>query len=296
MIIEADESRASGASMTGDSVHQADRQETNTGDRPPTGAVMKIFLVEDHAWFRSQLAALITADQNLVICGEADNATEALAKIRPASPDLIIVDITLKGMNGLDLIRELRSHGCSAFILVLSMHDESMYAERALRAGANGYIAKHETSMQLREAISSVLGGGIYLSRRMTTQLLQKMAAADDAKAPLSKGIGSLSPREREIFQHIGRGLTTREIARELELGDKTVHGHRHQIKLKLGIRHGGQLYTQAARWLEEQNAARTSSPVVPSDPYARDQRVQVARSQNLLQDDSVHDESCVRA
>jgi DNA-binding NarL/FixJ family response regulator len=237
--------------------------------------------VEDHTWFRSQLAALITADPRLAICGEADNAAEALEKLKPAAPDLVIVDITLKGMNGLDLIRELRTRSCGAYILVLSMHDESMYAERALRAGANGYIAKHETSLQLREAIRRVLGGGVYLSRRMTTELLQKMASSGDESAPEAKGFSSLSPREQEIFRHIGKGLTTREIAKELGLGDKTVHSHRHQIKLKLGVRHGGELYTLAARWLEEQK----SGPQVGIAPPA-----------NLLQDDSVHVESGVRA
>jgi DNA-binding NarL/FixJ family response regulator len=251
------------------------------GGPPPSAPAVKIFLVEDHAWFRSQLAGLITTDPRLEICGEADSAAEALQKINPAAPDLVIVDITLKGMNGLDLIRELRSRSCTAFILVLSMHDESMYAERALRAGANGYIAKHETSLQLREAIRRVLGGGVYLSRRMTTELLQKMAAAEDEAVPMSKGFSSLSPREQEIFQHIGRGMTTREIAQELNLGEKTIHSHRHQIKLKLGVRHGGELYTLAARWLEEQGPGS---------------QVGIAPASNLLQDDAVHDESCVRA
>jgi DNA-binding NarL/FixJ family response regulator len=279
-MIETD-SKTAGVSMTGDSVHQAEQRKTTTSDGTPAHGMLKIFLVEDHTWFRSQLAAIITADPRLAICGEADNAAEALEKIKPAAPDLVIVDITLKGMNGLDLIRELRSRSCSACILVLSMHDESMYAERALRAGANGYIAKHETSQQLREAIRRVLSGGVYLSRRMTTELLQKMAAADDDAAPVAKGFASLSPREQEIFQHIGRGLTTREIAKELDLGDKTVHSHRHQIKLKLGVRHGGELYTLAARWLEEQK----------SDP-----QVGIAPPENLLQDDSVHNGGGVRA
>jgi DNA-binding NarL/FixJ family response regulator len=288
MMIEAD-SRASGADMTGGMVHQAERRKINTSGGEPADDTLKIFLVEDHTWFRSQLAAIITADPRLAICGEADNAAEALERIKPASPDLVIVDITLKGMNGLDLIRELRSRSCSACILVLSMHDESMYAERALRAGANGYIAKHETSQQLREAIRRVLSGGVYLSRRMTTELLQKMASADDddEAAPVARGFASLSPREQEIFQHIGRGLTTREIAKELDLGDKTVHSHRHQIKLKLGVRHGGELYTLAARWLEEQASAQSPD---------QDPQVGIAPPENLLQDDSVHDESSVRA
>ena len=286
-MIETD-SRTAGSGMTRGMVHQAERRTTHTSNAAPPEGTLKIFLVEDHSWFRSQLAAIITADPRLAICGEADNAAEALERIKPASPDLVIVDITLKGMNGLDLIRELRSRSCSACILVLSMHDESMYAERALRAGANGYIAKHETSQQLREAIRRVLSGGMYLSRRMTTELLQKMAAADDDEAaPVAKGFASLSPREQEIFQHIGRGLTTREIAKELELGDKTVHSHRHQIKLKLGVRHGGELYTLAARWLEEQASGLSPDP---------GPQVSIAPPQNLLQDHSVHDERSVRA
>jgi DNA-binding NarL/FixJ family response regulator len=280
-MIEADSRTLARSMATDESVPQAERPKTSASRRSLADGAVKIFLVEDHAWFRSQLAALITVDPRLVICGEADNAAEALAAIMPASPDLVIIDITLKGMNGLDLIRELRARSCNAFMLVLSMHDESMYAERALRAGANGYIAKHETSKQLREAIQRVLAGSVYLSRRMTTEVLQKMASAEDDAVPARKGFASLSPREREIFQYIGRGLTTREIARELDLGDKTVHSHRHQIKLKLGIRHGGELYIQAAGWLEEQKMSS---------------QVGIAPAPDLLQDASVHDKSCASA
>ncbi len=281
MTMDANSRGSSMSTMTVGRAPRGERQRTSGSGRAPGSDVVKVFLLEDHAWFRTQVAGAITLDPRIVICGEADNAAEALAKIQQEPPDLVITDITLKGMNGLDLIRELRNRSCSAFILVLSMHDESMYAERALRAGANGYIAKHETSMQLREAIQRVLDGSIYLSRRMTTELLQKVAASEQDAVPLRKGYASLSQREREIFQRIGRGQTTREIAQELELGPKTVHSHRHQIKLKLGIKHGGELYTQAARWLEEQQMTA---------------QVGIAPARNLLQDDTVPDEKCVRA
>lgn len=238
---------------------------------------VKVFLVEDHVLFRTQLARMITRDPRICVCGESDNATDAIEKIEETHPDLLIVDITLKGANGLELIKELKSRSSSAVVLVLSMHDESMYAERALRAGASGYITKNQTSAQLRDAMDRVLSGGVYLSTHMTTELLQKGTAGQEAAGQKAKTVGSLSPREREIFGYIGKGFTTRDIAHELQLGEKTVHSHRYQIKAKLGIRHTAELYTLAARWVEDQKNAR---------------EVGIARDCKLQHDEGVHDQS----
>jgi DNA-binding NarL/FixJ family response regulator len=243
---------------------------------PPPPQV-KVLLVEDHVLFRTQLAKMICRDPRICVCGETDNAAEALVKVSETQPDLLIVDITLKGTNGLELIKELRSRSCESAVLVLSMHDESMYAERALRAGASGYITKHQPSSQLRDAMDRVLNGGVYLSTQMTTELLQKVAARQEDAAQAGRGVGSLSPREREIFEYIGKGFTTRDIASELQLGEKTVHSHRYQIKAKMGIRHTAELYTLAARWVEDQKNAR---------------EVGIARDCKLQHDEGLHDQS----
>ena len=239
----------------------------------PQTSPAKVFLVEDHVLFRTQLANLISRDSRLFVCGEADNATEALEKIKEVRPDLLIIDITLKGSNGLELIKELKTRASDAPILVLSMHDESMYAERALRAGASGYISKNQTSTQLKDAIQHVLQGDVYLSAQMTSKLLLKMTMEGEP-APEAKGVATLSPREREVFHFIGKGITTRDIAQELQLGEKTVHSHRFQIKAKLGIRHNAELYTLAARWVEDQK-----NPA----------QVGIAPGQKLQQDEGMH-------
>jgi DNA-binding NarL/FixJ family response regulator len=227
--------------------------ELTVGGEAPARRI-KVMLVEDHLLFRSQLAALISRDPRILISGESDHAAEALEMVRKGQPDLAIVDITLKGANGLDLIKELKAVAPKLIVLVLSMHDESMYAERALRAGASGYITKCNTFAQLRLAMDRVLDGGIFLSARMTTEMLRKLAIG--APEPVASGVETLSPRELEIFRLIGKGLSTREIATELQLGEKTVHSHRFQIKAKLGIRHSAELYSLAARWAEDQSAA----------------------------------------
>src|SRR4051812_28061221 len=137
-------------------------------------ARIKVFIVEDHDLFRTQLGRLVQKDPSFILCGETDNAKDAVERIEAIQPDLVIVDITLKGMNGLDLIRELKLRIPNTIALVLSMHNEAMYAERALRAGASGYLSKHQASYELKSAMDHVLKGGIYLSAHMTTELLEK--------------------------------------------------------------------------------------------------------------------------
>lgn len=216
-----------------------------------TEAQIKVFLVEDHLMFRTQVARLITRDPRMIICGETDNTAEALHLMESVDPDLVLVDISLRKASGLELIREVRSRASKAAILVLSMHDESMYAERALRAGANGYLSKHQAAAQLREAMDQVLGGGVYLSTRMTTEMLKALVAT--GAQPEKSGLQSLTDRELEVFRLLGHGLTTAEIAERLHVAEKTVHSHRLQIKARLGLKHTAELYHQAAQWVEHQ-------------------------------------------
>jgi DNA-binding NarL/FixJ family response regulator len=215
-------------------------------------APRKIFLVEDHLLFRTQLARLIAKNPAHVVCGESDNAREALEMIASAQPDLVIADITLKGTSGLELIKDMKSRGVECPVLVLSMHDELMYAERALRAGASGYVAKHQLAAQLKEAIACLLEGGVYFSPRMTTRILQTAFSKPEPESE-PESPGALTAREDEIFRLLGKGLSTKDIARELQLAEKTVHSHRFQIKAKLGIKHSAELYHQATRWAEDQ-------------------------------------------
>jgi DNA-binding NarL/FixJ family response regulator len=213
---------------------------------------IKVFLVEDHVLFRTQLAKLIQKTPRMSVCGESDNTGDALRMIEAATPDLVIADITLKGSSGLELIKDLRARGAATPVLVLSMHDELMYAERALRAGASGYVAKHQLAAQLREAMDTLLDGGVYFSSRMKTRMLQSALINSEAN-PESDGVSALTDREDEIFRLIGKGFTTKDIARQLHLGEKTVHSHRFQIKAKLGLKHSAALYNQATRWSNDQ-------------------------------------------
>lgn len=215
------------------------------------GGQIRVFLVEDHLLFRTQLARLINKDQRITVCGESDNAQDALRMIEETKPDIAIVDIWLKGTNGLELIKELKARNSKVLVLVLTMHEESMYAERALRAGASGYVTKHQSAEHLREAIEQVFRGEIYLSGQITARLLQMLSTPEQE----GKVITPLSPREAEVFQLLGQGLSNREIAEQLQMGEKTVHSHRFRIKEKLGIRHTAELYNQAARRLEDQGS-----------------------------------------
>jgi DNA-binding NarL/FixJ family response regulator len=206
---------------------------------------IKVFLAEDHELFRTQLAKLIERNPRFVICGGADNIKDCLLMIETAHPQLVIVDITLKGGSGLELVKGIKARAEQTMALVLSMHDESMYAERALKAGASGYITKHKTPEQLMAAIECVLNGGVYLSTRMTTELLGQLSAITPESS--KEDITSLSHRELEIFHLLEKGLSPREIANELHLGEKTVYSYRLHIKAKLGIKHSGELYSFAA-------------------------------------------------
>jgi DNA-binding NarL/FixJ family response regulator len=186
------------------------------------------------------------------VCGEADNNKDALRLIEGTLPDAAIVDLTLPGSSGLELIKDLKARNLRLPVLVLSMHAERLYAERVLRAGARGYITKEESPAEVVAAIRTVMDGRIYVSQRVNGAILERLGHAGKAVQP--SGFDSLSDREIEVFQLVGRGLNSREIAGRLSLGATTVDSYRARIKEKLEIRNAAELYQRAAQWVTERS------------------------------------------
>jgi len=213
----------------------------------------KVLLVEDHPMFREHLGQLIDRDLGMSVCGEADNIRDAMRLILETRPDIAIVDITLHGSSGLELLKDIKAQGLDINILVLSMHDEELYAERALRAGAKGYITKNEASTEVIEAIRCVMNGDVYASRQMTAKLLERMTQKR-GNSELA-GMETLADRELEVFQMLGRGKSTREIAQSLNLGESTVETYRARIKEKLQLRSAAELYLRAGQWVRDHGA-----------------------------------------
>ncbi len=213
----------------------------------------KVLLVEDHPMFREHLGQLIDRDLGMSICGEADNIRDAMQLILETKPDIAIVDITLHGSSGLELLKDIKAQGLDINVLVLSMHDEELYAERALRAGAKGYITKNEASTEVIEAIRCVMKGDVYASRQMTAKLLERMTQKRN-NSELA-GMETLADRELEVFQMLGRGKSTREIAQTLSLGESTVETYRARIKEKLQLRSAAELYLRAGQWVRDHGA-----------------------------------------
>jgi DNA-binding NarL/FixJ family response regulator len=206
----------------------------------------KVFLVDDHPIVRQGLTLFINREPDLIVSGEADSATAALQAIRAALPDFVVLDISLGGPDGLELLKTLRAKYPNLPVLVLSMHDESIYAERALRAGANGYIMKQETTDKVVSAIRRILGGDVYLSERLTKRMLQQFVNGTiSLRDPLAK----LSDRELEVYRLIGAGHGTRQIAEELHVSTKTVESYQAHIKEKLSLRNARELFQHAVEW-----------------------------------------------
>ena len=206
----------------------------------------KVFLVDDHPIVRQGLTLFINREPDLIVSGEADSATAALQAIRAALPDFVVLDISLGGPDGLELLKTLRAKYPNLPVLVLSMHDESIYAERALRAGANGYIMKQETTDKVVSAIRRILGGDVYLSERLTKRMLQQCVNGTiSLRDPLAK----LSDRELEVYRLIGAGHGTRQIAEELHVSTKTVESYQAHIKEKLSLRNARELFQHAVEW-----------------------------------------------
>lgn len=213
-----------------------------------TSPKARVLIVEDHPIFREGLVQLINRQRDLAVCAEATDAREALAAAEQHRPDTILLDLTLKGIGGLELLKELRFLHPKLPILVLTMSDESLYAERALRAGASGYLMKQQASSDVIAAIRAVLAGEMHMSRALEIALMRKAIAALELTA--SGAIGALSDRELQIFEIIGAGVPTRDIALRLGISIKTIETHRENIKRKLDLSSGSELLTRAQKWV----------------------------------------------
>jgi DNA-binding NarL/FixJ family response regulator len=207
----------------------------------------RILIVDDHPMTRGGLTYLINHQADTLVCGEAENAAEALDLLAASKPDLLLIDITLPGKSGLELIKDVKAVRPDLPMLVVSMHDESLYADRVLRAGARGYITKHEGGDKLMAAIRRVLDGKIYVSEGMSAHILEIFSGGQAATDRSS--IQELSDREFEVFAALGDGLSSHEIAKKLHLSAKTVDAHRANIKTKLKINTTAELISFAARW-----------------------------------------------
>ena len=203
--------------------------------------------------FREHLAQLINRDLGLTVCGEADNVADALRHAQMTQPDIIILDLTLRGANGLELLKNLKAQAITSRVLVLSMHEEELYAERSLRAGAHGYITKNEASSEVVHAIRQVLNGNRYVSQSMSARIVQRRVK----KQPTSEdNLDGLTDRELEVFTHLGRGRTIRDIATALSISESTIETYRSRIKEKLHLRSTAELYLWASQWLRDHEGA----------------------------------------
>ena len=224
-------------------------RSTNNNPRCDPPDAKRIVVVDDHPLFRKGLEQLIHSDGAFAVCGEAGNASEAMDVIRKLDPDLAIVDLSLPGANGIELIKNIRAEFPKLPILVLSMHDESLYAVRALRAGAAGYVMKHEAMANVVRAIHEVLSGRPYLSPAMAAQVITKFThGTAEGEADATE---RLSDRELEILELIGKGKDMRQIAKLLHLSPKTVETHRAHIKEKLQLKNAREVARFAVQWID---------------------------------------------
>jgi DNA-binding NarL/FixJ family response regulator len=207
----------------------------------------RIFIVDDHPLVREGLTNLINGQDDLIICGEARDSAEALDGIMKARPDVAFIDISLENESGLELVKQLRSQFPNVALIVLSMHDETLYAERVLRAGARGYVMKHETSKSVLASIRRVLEGGVYVSERIVNRMARRVSSARGPVA--SSPVERLSDRELEIFRLLGQGRSTSQIAEDLNLSLKTVQAYCARAKEKFGVTSLTELLRAAIRW-----------------------------------------------
>ncbi len=220
------------------------------GKKKPSGVKKtQILIVDDHPIVRAGFALLISQQADMEVCGEAESILEAVKLTREKNPNVVVVDISLKDSNGLDLIRRVQAMDESILILVCSMHDESLYAERAIRAGARGYVNKQVASRKMIEAIRTVVGGKIYLSEEMSQRLLQTATGISQIN---TSPMETLSDRELTVFELIGQGQSTKKIAEQLHLSIKTIETYREKIKEKLHLEDATELTRHAVQWVLE--------------------------------------------
>jgi DNA-binding NarL/FixJ family response regulator len=217
----------------------------------PSTAARRIFIVDDHPVTRAGITTLLSQQPSFQLCGETDSAPKAIDVIPKLNPDLAIIDISLKTTSGLELIKNLSSLVPGLKLLVLSMHDENLYAERALRAGAKGYVMKDQAYETLVTAVRRVLEGELYLSDSMKERMLHRFVS--NKRDELTFTIDSLSDREMEVLVHIGNGYSTRQIASKLNLSVKTIDSYREHLKIKLRLAKGADLVRHAIQWVKSE-------------------------------------------
>jgi DNA-binding NarL/FixJ family response regulator len=214
---------------------------------------VRVLIVDDHPLVRRGLRDLISAEPDLQVCGEADAVPEAMALLDRLNPELVLIDLSLKRGHGLELVRKIKARDRSIKMLIVSMHDEPFFAERALGAGAHGYVTKLEATDRMIEAIRAVLGGKVFLSPGMADRVLQRVYQR--GSFPDQSPLAGLSSRELAVFELIGRGFTTRLISENLQLSVKTIETYRDHIKKKLRLKTGSELTHYAAQWVFEKGA-----------------------------------------
>ncbi len=235
-------------------------KHTSAAPAEPKKNVRHILVVDDHPLVRKGVRALLAQEPDLVVTAEASNRGETLESIRTQKIDLVILDISLEGSDGIEISKAIRAEYGALPILIVSMHDETLYAERALRAGANGYIMKDELADNIVKALRQVLEGKIYVSDNVRQKVLRDLT---DRRAPIqSSPIERLSDRELEVFRRIGEGLGTREIAQQLHLSIKTIETYRAHIKEKLSLVTASELTRSAVSWVENELHGRPTSPI----------------------------------
>jgi DNA-binding NarL/FixJ family response regulator len=216
-------------------------------EAPPASTKLKVLIVDDHPITRQGLKALVNQQLRLEVCGETDNAPHALELANRLRPALAVVDVGLKSTNGLELTKELKAVAPELAVLVVSMHEESLYAERALRAGAMGYVMKQDAGENVVTALDHLMRGEIYLSAAMKENMLHRLVSKKGDNVVFA--MDTLSDREMEVFRLIGDGYSTREIAEKLRLSQKTIDSYREHLKLKLGLATGADLVRHAIQW-----------------------------------------------
>jgi DNA-binding NarL/FixJ family response regulator len=226
----------------------------------PGAAPATVLIVDDHAFLRRGLTQIIDDLPEIAVCGEAAGVDETLGFLRDRRPDIVVLDISLPDGNGLELTKEIKSLWPEIKVLVSSMHDEALFAERALRAGALGYVSKSEDVDAFISALRCVREGRVYLSARMTERLLTRVVSG--GPEPTRSPLETLSDRELEVFEMIGRGQSTKQIAAQLALSRKTVETYREHIKSKLDLRNAAELTQHAVQWVLEQSGSDNDGPV----------------------------------
>ncbi len=220
---------------------------------PPAAEKSRVFIVDDHAMFREGMRHLIDHEPDLMVCGDAADPDGALRGIAETHPDMVIVDISLGSSSGIDLVRSLKAQYEDLPVLVVSMHDESLYAERALRAGAMGYVMKQEPSKSVKTAIRKVLAGDLHLSEKMSSQMISKFMRGDEPRtvSPMER----LSDRELEVFRMLGQGKGTRQIAQDMNVAIPTINSFRNRIKDKLHLKTSTEVMLHAIQWVQSEKA-----------------------------------------